>query len=103
MHKWIRIHHRLKDFFRGDRRADRHYASTQRFGCGEDVWFNRERFELLLHLLCAASIASVACDEEAVPVNLSIEASLLHQVVKGMTAAAEKAGYRLEPFLSLLD
>ncbi|HWI40630.1 MAG TPA: alpha-amylase family glycosyl hydrolase, partial [Verrucomicrobiae bacterium] len=66
-------------------------------------WFNREQFELLLRLLCAVCIARAACQEEAVPVNLSLEASLLHQVVKQLSAAAEKAGYRLDLFLKAIE
>ena len=69
---------------------------------GGESWFNKERLELLLRWLFLAEMSgdlSGRVDTE----ELLVRMTLLHKGVEIITAAAEKARYRPEPFLALLE
>ena len=69
---------------------------------GKDTWFNKERFECLLQWLFLAEMSGDLAGRDELE-HLLVRMTLLYKAVEQLCEAAEKASYRPQQFLALLE
>jgi hypothetical protein len=69
---------------------------------GGDTWFNKEQFECLLQWLFLAEMSGDMAGRDELE-HLLVRMTLLYKAVEMLSEAAEKARYRPQQFLALLE